>query len=325
METLGIQRKLSSYAASSQDNDLDGDMLVEDNNDEVTKDANDDEIEPVVKNNTTTSKIQKELDPKPPTKQKVYLSKAQRKRLKKNKPLLPSSTTQNKTTTYRDEENYISTDPTTSTQHQNQKTKILSQGETKPHAYLTLQQNMLDIVGDENSDLVQKHRITRWDTNKRKYVTSTLGLEVDKIGMSSTKKIKLENGAIMKKDKLKVGQLYEKWQKKKRNVGDSIFDDDNGGIDDTATNNNISIPKNNKKNTRADNKSMKAKTSAQIAKERRIEEKNKMKYMPKADRKRMVESKRKNEKQRDEKEFNRNRSKKRKDVVQRQGKLVHRL
>merc|ERR1712194_965511 len=152
-------------------------------------------------------------------------------------------------------------------------------------AYLTLQQNMLDIVGDENSDLVQKHRITRWDTNKRKYVTSTLGLEVDKIGMSSTKKIKLENG----------------------------------GIDDTATNNNISIPKNNKKNTRADNKSMKAKTSAQIAKERKIEEKNKMKYMPKADRKRMVESKRRNEKQRDEKEFNRNRSKKRKDVVQRQG------
>jgi len=278
------------------------DENAEDNDDEIEEDK------PKVVIQKPQIKQENKEEPKP---KKVYLSKAQRKRLKQNKPL-PTSKPKDKNS-YRDENNYISTEPPTT---QNQKTQILSQSETKPHAYLTLQQNMLDIVGDENADLVQKHRITRWDKNKRKYVTSTLGLEVDKIGMSSSKKVKLENGTVMKKDKLKVGKIFEKWQKKKKNLGDSIFDDEFDGDTNEIPS---SLPKNN--NTSKE----KIKTSAQIAKERKIEAKNKMKYMPKADRKRLIENKKKNERMKEEKDFNRNRAKMRKDNVRRKGKLVRRL
>ena len=100
----------------------------------------------------------------------------------------------------------------------------------------------------------------------------------------------------------------------------SLYD----GNDDT--NNDASMPKSNNDNSKFDdNKTTKAKTSAQTAKEREIEQKNKMKHMPKADRKRLIENKKKNERLKEEKEFDRNRSKKRRDVAQRQGKLIRRL
>ena len=88
------------------------------------------------------------------------------------------------------------------------------------------------------------------------------------------------------------------------------------GNDDT--NNDASIPKSNNDNSKFDNdKTTKAKISAQTAKEREIEQKNKMKHMPKADRKRLIENKKKNERLKEEKEFNINSSTKRRDVVQR--------
>lgn len=94
---------------------------------------------------------------------------------------------------------------------------------------LRMEEAMLEIVGDERDDLVRKQRMMRWDKSKRKYVQTTVGAELD--GESKTKKTRLENGAIVKSDKLKLGELYEKWQKKtNRSIGRSgVFDDAEGG------------------------------------------------------------------------------------------------
>ena len=77
---------------------------------------------------------------------------------------------------------------------------------------LRIEEAMLDIVGDENDELVQKQRMMRWDKSKRKYIQTTVGAE--RSGESRSKKLRLESGQIVKSDKLKLGELYEKWQKK---------------------------------------------------------------------------------------------------------------
>lgn len=90
---------------------------------------------------------------------------------------------------------------------------------------LRIEEAMLDIVGDENDELVQKQRMMRWDKSKRKYIQTTVGAE--RSGESRSKKLRLESGQIVKSDKLKLGELYEKWQKKtNRSIGrDGVFDD----------------------------------------------------------------------------------------------------
>jgi len=89
---------------------------------------------------------------------------------------------------------------------------------------LRIEEAMMDIVGDEREEMVQKHRMMRWDTSKRKYVQTTVGAELS--GESRSKRLKLESGQIVKSDKAKLGELYEKWQKKtSRSVGrDGVFD-----------------------------------------------------------------------------------------------------
>jgi ATP-dependent RNA helicase DDX54/DBP10 len=92
-------------------------------------------------------------------------------------------------------------------------------------AALRMEEAMLDLVGDENDALVQKQRLMRWDKTKRKYVQSTVGAELD--GESRSKKLRLESGKLVKSEKMKLGELYEKWQKKtNRSIGrNGVFDD----------------------------------------------------------------------------------------------------
>jgi hypothetical protein len=68
----------------------------------------------------------------------------------------------------------------------------------------------------------------RWDKSKRKYIQTTVGAELS--GESRSKRVKLESGQIVKSDKLKLGEVYEKWQKKtNRSVGrDGVFDNPGG-------------------------------------------------------------------------------------------------
>jgi ATP-dependent RNA helicase DDX54/DBP10 len=89
---------------------------------------------------------------------------------------------------------------------------------------LRIEEAMMDIVGDEREEMVQKHRMMRWDTSKRKYIQTTVGAELS--GESRSKRLRLESGKIVKTDKMKLGELYEKWQKKtSRSIGrDGVFD-----------------------------------------------------------------------------------------------------
>jgi ATP-dependent RNA helicase DDX54/DBP10 len=95
---------------------------------------------------------------------------------------------------------------------------------------MRLEEAIMDVVGDESDQLIQKQRLMRWDKSKRKYIQTTVGSELS--GESWSKRIKLESGQIVKSDKLKLGEVYEKWQKKtNRSVGrDGVFDS-NGGQD----------------------------------------------------------------------------------------------
>lgn len=99
-----------------------------------------------------------------------------------------------------------------------------------------IEEAMLDIVGDENDELVKRQRMMRWDKSKRKYVQTTVGAELS--GDSKSKRMRLESGQVVKNDKLKLGELYEKWQKKtNRSIGRTgVFDDIDGAASPPDTN-----------------------------------------------------------------------------------------
>ena len=147
---------------------------------------------------------------------------------------------------------------------------------------LRLEEAMLDIVGDENEELVQKQRMMRWDKSKRKYVQTTVGAELS--GESYSKRMKLESGQKVKSDKLKLGEVYEKWQKKtNRSVGrDGVFDDPAGNMDDDAG------PSRSRGNKSGKNKNSDKEVSAAAIKKGREKQSDlKLKNMKKNERKRV--------------------------------------
>lgn len=192
----------------------------------------------------TVSKIET-----PQVETKRRLSRAERKRLKKNPDAKPQSTSnetrsskKNTTRDFRDPAFFIENDAITNPEEAARQRQV--EAAMQPSAAnikgiqgtaLRMEEAMLDIVGDENEQLVQKQRMMRWDKSKRKYVQTTVGAETS--GESRSKKLRLESGQLVKKDKLKLGELYEKWQKKtNRSIGrDGVFDtptnDDDGDYD----------------------------------------------------------------------------------------------
>jgi ATP-dependent RNA helicase DDX54/DBP10 len=168
------------------------------------------------------------------------LSKAERRRLKTNPsaalPTTPQGHEKRKKNMrgidFRDSANFIENEATANPEDvTRQRTVEASMQPSAARAVkgiignaLRLEEAMLDVVGDENEQLVQKQRMMRWDKSKRKYVQTTVGAELS--GQSRSKRVKLESGQIVKSDKLKLGEIYEKWQKKtNRSVGrDGVFD-----------------------------------------------------------------------------------------------------
>eukprot|EP00559_Dactyliosolen_fragilissimus_P007146 CAMPEP_0184860258 /NCGR_PEP_ID=MMETSP0580-20130426/5179_1 /TAXON_ID=1118495 /ORGANISM="Dactyliosolen fragilissimus" /LENGTH=1001 /DNA_ID=CAMNT_0027357297 /DNA_START=122 /DNA_END=3123 /DNA_ORIENTATION=+ len=149
---------------------------------------------------------------------KKRLSKAERKRLKKNSNATIDTTTATTTTTnnnnnnimedertktkqkrgtdFRDQSYYITNpalQPTYETRRSQQIEAAMQPssmvGKDSMSSALRLEESMLDIVGDENADLVKRHRIMRWDKSKRKYIQTTLGSELS--GESKSKKLRL--------------------------------------------------------------------------------------------------------------------------------------
>jgi ATP-dependent RNA helicase DDX54/DBP10 len=249
------------------------------------------------------------------TEGKKRLSKAERKRVKKD-PSAEASTaqthehddaaaTQSKSakqpTTYRDPQYYIDNDYTSNTEEARRARQV--EAAMQPSASsntrgsvgqaLRLEEAMLEIVGDERDELVKKQRMMRWDKAKRKYVQTTVGSELS--GDSKSKKMRLESGQLVKTDKMKLGELYEKWQKKThKSIGrQGVFDDaGKGDVGTGVSGKPFYTPANGSsgKGGKNDDDGDKVKDVAAIQRERKIKENNKLKNMKKGER-RKIESK----------------------------------
>jgi ATP-dependent RNA helicase DDX54/DBP10 len=177
-------------------------------------------------------------------KPKIFVSKAERRRLAKANTsgvlARPEHTVPNgndapkkrKTASdFRDPAFYIDNDLTGSAE-ETQRARTI-EAAMQPNAGMKgiagtafrIEEAMLDVVGDENEELIQKQRMVRWDKSKRKYVQTTVGAELR--GDSKSKKMRLESGQRVSTEKMKLGELYAKWQKKtNRSVGrNGVFDD----------------------------------------------------------------------------------------------------
>jgi len=239
---------------------------------------------------------------------KRHLSKAERKRLKKNGK---GNTTENceqmgvaddkkaknkRGEDFRDPSFFISNEIVTNSAEAARSRQIeaalqpsaASSRNGTVAAALRIEETMLDIVGDEKADLVKRQRFLRWDKSKRKYIQTTVGAELS--GDSKSKRLRLESGQLVKNDKAKLGELYEKWQKKtNRSIGRvGIFDD---ALDvDTPV-----VSTGREKRTAQQGKKMKSeelKSSEQIKKEREKKMDNKLKNMKKEDRRKVERSQR---------------------------------
>ena len=225
---------------------------------------------------------------------KKRMSKAERKRLKVGQK---SATIVNneergilkKGRDFRDNENYIDVESAYDERSRKIDASLqpsAGEGNSLRSNALRLEESMLNILGDESADLVKHHRIMRWDKSKRKYVQTTLGAETS--GDSKSKRLKVESGQLVKHDKAKLGQLYEKWQKKThKSIGRiSVFDDvvDNEDIQaDTEVS--FRVQRSGPKGFGAKDQPKK-KSAAQIKKEREDKNNLKLKNMKKTDRKR---------------------------------------
>lgn len=150
---------------------------------------------------------------------------------------------------------------------------------------LRMEEAMLDIVGDENDELIKKQRMMRWDKAKRKYVSTTVGMELS--GDSRSKKVKLESGQIVKNSKLKLGELYQKWQKKcNRSIGRTgVFDSETTNEQDRAQPEHDSKSPSSKKEKGSDREA--PMTAVGIKKEREQKNKQKLKNMKKSERRKL--------------------------------------
>lgn len=137
-------------------------------------------------------------------------------------------------------------------------------------------QALFDVVDDESDALVRQQRLLRWDKSKRKYVHTTIGSELN--GESKTMKRRIENGSLKKDHKL--GELYEKWQRKtNRSIGRSgVFDE---GSEPASSDRRRNQPC----STTSSDRISEIKSAASIKKDRERKQKMRIKNMKKADRK----------------------------------------
>jgi ATP-dependent RNA helicase DDX54/DBP10 len=260
-------------------------------------------VNDTVSGDTIPNKPSKAASEKPSTavEGKRRLSKAERRRSKKNPnaPVPTSSYSEKKKTTvrdFRDPAFFIENDAESNPEEANRQRQV--EAAMQPSAAnsikgtqgtaFRIEEAMLDIVGDENDQLVQKQRMMRWDKSKRKYIQTTVGAE--RSGDSKSKKLKLESGQIVKKDKLKLGDLYEKWQKRtSRSIGrDGVFDTPSNDDKDYRVSAGEHKRKgSNKKGVRDEDKQDKQMSAQAIKMDRENKHDKKLKNMKKGDRLRL--------------------------------------
>ena len=299
------------------------------NGDEVADSEAHDKIDQEDGDELTSTKLQPvalanpahlSLQPEKSMEGKRRMSKAERRRLKRNpdagsdRSQIAPQKKEKKGADFRDPAFFIANDFASTTEEAARRSRQI-EAVMQPSASTTLrgsvgsaqrmEEAMLDIVGDENEELVKKQRMMRWDKSKRKYVRTTVGEELS--GDSKSKKMRLESGALVKNDKVKLGELYAKWQKKtNRSVGRSgVFDDDDGGPTVLPVAGAGKKRKGNRRGQRAPvGNADKVKTSTDIQKERDKKQNLKMKNMKRGDRRMLEQKKREGKNAQARKEWN---------------------
>ena len=295
-------------AGSKSANELNGDEVDLEDAQHISE-KDDDVVEQRLDEGSATL-TQPVVDTKPGTavksEGKRRLSKAERKKMKKNPNYKPDSTEAvpkkskgKRGSDFRDDNHFIENDITNDTAAAARSRQMeaamqpSASSSAKGSAALAyrIEGDMLDIVGDENVDLVKKQRMMRWDKSKRKYMQTTVGEELS--GDSKSKKMRLESGQLVKRDKANIGELYEKWQKKtNKSIGRTgVFDDvveDGEGIPE------VKAGKNKKSKGGKSAGDDERKTAIAIRKEREKKEDIRVKNMKKGDR-RQLERKQRSE------------------------------
>ena len=242
---------------------------------------------------------------------KRRLSKAERKRLKKDPNYKASSTSaaaakkskQKRGSDFRDSSHFIDNDMTqdTAAAARSRQMEAAMQPSASSSAKGStalahrIEEDMLDLVGDENADLVKRQRMMRWDKSKRKYVQTTVGEELS--GDSKSKRTRLESGKLIKTDRAKLGELYEKWQKRtNKSIGRVGVFDDVVAEGDAPAEDSRTARKKAKGQGGGMNLKDETKTAVEIRKERERNEQVALKNMKKGDR-RKIEEKLRSEKQ----------------------------
>jgi len=302
-----VQNKNSLVVAGSDTAKVQNGELVED---EVGPETGDCAADNSFTANSTTKPMVA------PVTSKRRLSKAERKRLKAGKAIgdkiEDDSNRREKhklKSNYRDSDNYISFDTnahnaTEREKHmENQLLPSATESKYDPKVNaLRLQESILDIVGDEREDMVKQQRVMRWDKSKRKYIQTTIGEEAQ--GMSKSKKLRLESGQIVQRKGMKLGELYEKWQKRnKASIGrtgafDEVTAAEDGDNDNAAAQirkrHGLSSNKGKGKNSKQEINDSSSKTATQIQKERSQKQNTRLKNMKKKDRREVEAEQRRN-------------------------------
>jgi hypothetical protein len=121
-------------------------------------------------------------------------------------------------------------------------------------------------------------------------VQTTVGSELS--GDSKSKKLRLESGQLVKNDKMKLGDMYEKWQKKtNRSIGRVGVFDDVADADTSVTVGGYDASR------KGANGGDQTKSVTQIRKEREAKQNAKIKNMKKGDRRRLERKDKSNKKE----------------------------
>ncbi|KAK1935152.1 DEAD-box ATP-dependent RNA helicase 29 [Phytophthora citrophthora] len=198
---------------------------------------------------TGTKKEEKEeqVEEAVPVQKKVFLSKHERKQLKKRvaagekeeeimKELTAAkeSTTTNKEqeegegASFKDDDNYIAYMKDGDYTTEGFLAKNADGGKVNAFAEARLEEAILDVNPDEAIEMNKKRRILHWDVRKKKFVKTTAG------ELTSQGTLKRRNESVNVRKKQQVGEVYRKWQQKqhKRVAGGGVEvedDDDAGG------------------------------------------------------------------------------------------------
>ncbi|KAL3666008.1 hypothetical protein V7S43_008802 [Phytophthora oleae] len=193
------------------------------------------------KNEEKAEEAEEEVVPAP---KKVFLSKHERKQLKKRvaagekeeevvkeltaakeSAITSKDEEEGEGASFKDDDNYIGYMKDGDYTTEGFLAKSADGGKVNAFAEARLEEAILDVNPDEAIEMNKKRRILHWDVRKKKFVKTTAG----ELTSQGTLKRRNESGVSVRK-KQQVGEVYRKWQQKqhKRVAGGGVEVEDDG-------------------------------------------------------------------------------------------------